>query len=142
MKSENYRIPDDQNKGLTPQQELEIRELIAASLANWTGITRFRTIESTTTTISDFTDSQHNHTNAAGGGQLTAAALSSAVTVPKGGTGLNTVPTGAYLVGAGAGTMTTVTPLSGTGTFYAAASSGGAVNVKFDYSNGVITART
>lgn len=41
----------------------------------------------TTPTISDFSNATHNHTNAAGGGQLTDAALSSAVSIAKGGTG-------------------------------------------------------
>jgi hypothetical protein len=42
----------------------------------------------TTPTIASFTNATHNHTNAAGGGQLTDAALSAAVTVAKGGTGI------------------------------------------------------
>jgi hypothetical protein len=41
----------------------------------------------TTPTIASFTNAAHNHTNAAGGGQITDAALSAAVTVAKGGTG-------------------------------------------------------
>lgn len=41
-----------------------------------------------TPTIASFTNATHNHTNAAGGGQITDAALSAAVTVAKGGTGL------------------------------------------------------
>ncbi|MEO5627488.1 MAG: hypothetical protein ABIQ89_01210 [Candidatus Saccharimonadales bacterium] len=49
----------------------------------------------TTPTIASFTNAQHNHTDAAGGGQLTDAALSAPVTVPKGGTG-NTTATTAY----------------------------------------------
>jgi hypothetical protein len=40
-----------------------------------------------TPTIASFTNSTHNHTNAASGGQLTDAALSSAVSIAKGGTG-------------------------------------------------------
>ncbi len=40
-----------------------------------------------TPTIASMTNAQHNHTNAAGGGQLTDAALSAAVGVTKGGTG-------------------------------------------------------
>jgi hypothetical protein len=43
-----------------------------------------------TPTIASMTNAQHNHTNAAGGGQITDAALSSAVTAAKGGTALNT----------------------------------------------------
>lgn len=49
----------------------------------------------TTPTIASFTNATHNHTNAAGGGQLTDGALSGAVTVAKGGTG-NTTATTAY----------------------------------------------
>jgi len=51
----------------------------------------------TTPTIGDFTNSQHNHTNAAGGGTLTDAALSSAVTTAKGGTGLTSYTKGDIL---------------------------------------------
>jgi len=45
----------------------------------------------TTPTIASFTNAQHNHTNAAGGGQITDAALSTQVTVAKGGTGRTTL---------------------------------------------------
>lgn len=41
----------------------------------------------TTPTIGSMANANHNHTNSAGGGQLTDAALSSAVSVAKGGTG-------------------------------------------------------
>lgn len=44
----------------------------------------------TTPTIGDFSNAGHNHTNAAGGGQLTDAALSAAVGIAKGGTGQTT----------------------------------------------------
>ncbi|MEO5627490.1 MAG: hypothetical protein ABIQ89_01220 [Candidatus Saccharimonadales bacterium] len=49
----------------------------------------------TTPTIASFTNAQHNHTNGAGGGQITDAALSTQVSVAKGGTG-NTTATTAY----------------------------------------------
>lgn len=49
----------------------------------------------------------HNHTDAASGGQLTDAALSSAVTVPKGGTGQTTLTGGNFLIGNGAAPVTT-----------------------------------
>ncbi len=49
----------------------------------------------TTPTIGDLTNAGHDHTNAAGGGQLTDAALSAAVTAAKGGTG----QAGGYAVG-------------------------------------------
>lgn len=45
------------------------------------------TAGSTSPTIDDFTNAQHNHTSTAEGGQLTDAALSSAVSIAKGGTG-------------------------------------------------------
>lgn len=60
----------------------------------------------TTPTIASFTNATHNHTNAAGGGQLTDAALSTAVTVAKGGTGVATLGSGNVLVGAGTGNVT------------------------------------
>lgn len=44
-----------------------------------------------TPTIASFTNATHNHTNAAGGGQLTDAALSAAVSIAKGGTGQTTL---------------------------------------------------
>ncbi len=55
----------------------------------------------TTPTIASFTNAAHNHTNAAGGGQITDAALSSAVTVAKGGTGQTTLTTAYGLLAAG-----------------------------------------
>lgn len=48
----------------------------------------------TTPTIGSFTNSAHNHTNAAGGGQITDAALSAAVGIAKGGTGQATAAAG------------------------------------------------
>lgn len=48
----------------------------------------------TTPTIASFTNATHNHTNAAGGGQLTDAALSAAVGIAKGGTGQTTAALG------------------------------------------------
>lgn len=137
--AEQYNLPQNKEKYMT---ELEVRELIASSLANWTGVTRFRTIESVVTTISDFTNAQHNHSNAAGGGQFTDSALSSVVTVPKGGTGLNTITNNAVVVGQGAGAVSSIAGKSGTFSFYVAASSGGAVTTKVDCDRGVITAVT
>lgn len=69
----------------------------------------------TTPTIASFTNATHNHTNAAGGGQLTDAALSAAVTVSKGGTGQTSLTAYALLAG---GTTTTgnVQSLAGVGT--------------------------
>lgn len=47
-----------------------------------------------TPTVASFTNATHNHTNAAGGGTLTDAALSAAVTIAKGGTGTGSTLTG------------------------------------------------
>jgi hypothetical protein len=66
----------------------------------------------TTPTIASFTNATHTHTNAAGGGQLTDAALSSAVTVPKGGTGA--VSLTGILVGNGTAAVTTISAPAGT----------------------------
>lgn len=44
-----------------------------------------------TPTIASFTNAQHNHTNAAGGGQITDAAFSTPVGATKGGTGLASI---------------------------------------------------
>lgn len=137
----NYNLPQDSNQGLTDKQKLEIQELIAAALANWTGITRFRTIESVITTISNFTNAQHNHTNTAGGGQLTDAALSAPVTVPKGGTGVNTIASGSIPIGAGAGAITTQTTVSASAkVYYVSDTSGGATNRKLTFTNGILSA--
>lgn len=114
--------------------EVQVRELIAAALANWTGITRFRTIESTTLTITDFTSSQHDHSNAANGGQITDSALSTFVSVPKGGSGANSL-TG-ILKGNGASAFTALTPLAGTKVYYVSDSSGGAVTRKLTFTDG------
>jgi hypothetical protein len=69
----------------------------------------------TTPTIASFTNATHNHTNAAGGGQLTDAALSAVVTVPKGGTGLGSLSTYAILAG-GTTTNGNIQQISGLGT--------------------------
>jgi len=132
-----YNLSPKEEKFVT---ELQVREIIAASLANWTGVTRFRTIESVTTTITDFTDAQHNHSGAAQGGQITDAALSSVVTVPKGGTGVNTIASGAILKGNGAGAISTVTPQAGTKTCYVATSSGGSPTTQITFTDGILTA--
>lgn len=137
----NYSIPSPDNAKLTSEQERQIRELIAASLANWTGVTRFRTIESTITTITDFTNSQHNHSNAANGGQLNGSnCFSSVVTVPNGGTGANSL-TG-IIKGNGAGAMTAVVPLAGTKVYFVSDTSGGAVNRKLTFVDGILTSET
>lgn len=138
MAKEQYNLPKNQEKYMT---ELEVRELISASLANYTGTVRFRTVETSLVTVSDFTDSQHNHQNAAGGGQLNPSlALSSAVPVSLGGTGTNSL-TG-IVKGNGAGAFTTVVPLAGTKVYYVADSSGGAVTRKLTFVDGVLTSET
>lgn len=134
-------LPTPNNQGLTQKQDQEIREIIAASLANWTGITRFRTIESTITTIADFTNSQHNHSNAAGGGQINPNnAFSTTLGVPSGGTGVATL-TG-IVKGNGAGIMTAIVPLAGTKIYWVSDTSGGAVNRKLTFTDGILTAET
>lgn len=63
---------------------------LAAALSDetGTGLAVFGTSPTIVTpTIASFANANHNHTISAGGGQLTDAALSSQVTVPKGGTG-------------------------------------------------------
>jgi len=136
--AENYSIPEPKKKYMT---EEEVRELIAASLANWTGVTRFRTIESIVTTITDFTNAQHNHSNAANGGQFNPNnAFSTALTVPNGGTGANSL-TG-IIKGNGAGAFTAVTPLSGTKQYYVSDSSGGSVNRRLTFTDGVLTSES
>jgi hypothetical protein len=130
-------LPSNKEKFMT---ELEVRELIAAALANYTGVVRFRNVTTTDVNISDFTNAQHTHTNTAGGGQLTDAALSSVVTVPKGGSGANSL-TG-ILKGNGASAFTAITPLSGTKVYYVSDTSGGAVTRKLTFTDGVLTSET
>lgn len=64
----------------------------------------------TTPSISDFTNAGHNHTNATSGGQLTDAALSAAVGVAKGGTGLTSLTANAVMLGNGTSSPTFVAP--------------------------------
>jgi hypothetical protein len=87
----------------------------------------------TTPTIASFANAPHNHTNAAGGGQITDAALSAAVTVAKGGTGLTTLTANNVILGNATSTPLFVAPgasgnvLTSNGTTWtsaAAASSG------------------
>ena len=137
--STEYNLPSPKEKYTT---EREVRELIAAALANWTGITRFRTVESTTLIITDFTSSQHNHSNAANAGQITDAALSSVVTVPKGGTGVNTIASDTVVIGQGAGAISTITGLAGTKIYYVSDTSGGAVTRKLTFDRGVLISET
>lgn len=136
-KFKNNDIKTEDNRGLTKRQELEIREIIAAALANWTGVTRFRTLETTIISSSDFTNAQHNHENAAGGGQIDKDAISGVIDVPHGGTGVNTL-TG-IVKGNGAGVFTAVTPISGTKQYYVADTSGGAVTRRLTFTDGVLT---
>jgi hypothetical protein len=128
-------LPSVKEKFMT---ELETRELIASALANYTGVVRFRNVTTTDVNISDFTNAQHTHTNTAGGGQITDAAFSSVVTVPKGGSGANSL-TG-ILLGNGAAAFTAIVPLAGTKVYYVSDSSGGAVNRKLTFVDGVLTA--
>ena len=58
--------------------------------------------------------------------------------VIDGGTGATTL-TG-IVKGNGQGAFTAIVPISGTGSFYVAGSSGASPTVRVDYSNGVITA--
>jgi len=64
-----------------------------------------------TPVIADFTNATHTHTGTASGGQLTDAALASAVTVPKGGTGATTL-TG-VVIGNGVSAFTAVAAPAG-----------------------------
>lgn len=60
------------------------------------------------TALASITD--HAHTGAGSGGQLTDAALSAAVTVPKGGTGLTSLTAESLLKGNGAGNVGLIAP--------------------------------
>lgn len=77
---------------------------VAAATATGTGsIVRATSPTIVTPTIAStgFTNAQHNHTGTTSGGQLTDAALSSAVTVSKGGTGRTTSTTAYGIIAAG-----------------------------------------
>ncbi len=100
-----------------------------------------KTIDLASFSGSDFTNAQHNHADSIGGGQLNpSTALASAVPVSKGGTGAATL-TG-ILLGSGTSAITTIVPLAGTKVYYVSDSSGGAVNRKLTFTNGVLTSET
>lgn len=74
----------------------------------------------TTPTIASFTNATHDHTNAAGGGQLTDASLSATVGAAKGGTGIDTSgSTGVPVIASGTWSVQTAT---GTGNVVRASS--------------------
>jgi len=56
--------------------------------------------------VDNFGNAQHNHTNGVNGGQITDAALSAAVTVPKGGTGQTSLSAHGVLIGNGTSAVT------------------------------------
>lgn len=64
----------------------------------------------TTPTIGDFTNAGHTHANAANGGQLTDAALSSAVSASKGGTGQSSLTANNVILGNGTSAVQFVAP--------------------------------
>lgn len=148
-------LPQQSEKYMT---ELEVRELIAAALANYTGVVRFRNVTTTDVNISDFTNAQHTHSNAVGGGQLNPANIfTTSVPVASGGTGANSLTGIVYGNGAsamtaanitgivkanGASIPTAITPLAGTKIYYVSDSSGGAVTRKLTLTDGVLTAET
>jgi hypothetical protein len=102
------------------------------------GVIEGATIESGT--LTDFTNAQHDHANAAGGGQIASAAITGQIAVPKGGTGAATL-TG-ILLGNGTSAVTAIVPLAGTKVYYVSDSSGGAVNRKLTFQDGILVAET
>lgn len=100
MAKENpiYNLPSNKEPYIT---EPQLREIVASMLANYTGITRFRTIETEIVELNDFTNAQHNHSSTSQGGQIGNAALSETITVAKGGTGATSLTDGGVLVGNG-----------------------------------------
>ena len=60
-------------------------------------------------------------------------------TVPKGGTGVVTIPSGQILKGAGTSPITTVNPLSGSNNFWASNTNGGATDKQVNITDGIIT---
>lgn len=85
----------------------------------------------TTPTIGSFTNATHNHTNAAGGGQLTDAALSAAVSASKGGTGQTSLTANNVILGNGTDAVQFVAPgtsgnvLTSNGTTWASTAAAG-----------------
>lgn len=92
----------------------------------------------TTPTIASLTNAQHNHTNAVGGGQITDAALSSAVTVAKGGTGGATLTNHGVVLGQG----TNPVAVTGAGTAGQVLTSNGASTDPTFQAPGAATAAT
>lgn len=72
--------------------------------------------------------------------RVTGLSLADTVTVEQGGTGAITL-TG-ILKGNGTSAVTAIVPLSGTKVYYVSDSSGGAVNRKLTFVNGVLTSET
>jgi hypothetical protein len=73
------------------------------------GVTDAQTLSNKTLitpTIASMVNATHNHTGSAGGGQLTDAALSTAVSVAKGGTGASALTAGNFLQGNGTSPVT------------------------------------
>ncbi len=71
---------------------------------------------------------------------FTKNALSSGgtLTVPNGGTGVVTIPSGEILKGAGTSAITTINPLSGNNTYWVAATSGGATTTGLNFTDGIL----
>jgi hypothetical protein len=93
---------------------------LALPSSSFVGINDSQTLTSktlTTPTVGDFTNAQHNHTNAAGGGQLSlTAAVTGTLPVGNGGTGQTTYTDGQLLIGNSSGnTLTKATVTAGTG---------------------------
>jgi len=78
---------------------------IDSSVVTLTGTQTLTNKTLTTPSISSFANATHNHTNAAGGGQLTDAAFSSAIGTTKGGTGLTSYALGDIIYASAANTL-------------------------------------
>tara|TARA_R100000049_G_C1937592_1_gene81510 strand:- start:294 stop:1505 length:1212 start_codon:yes stop_codon:yes gene_type:complete len=106
------------------------------TLATLAGAETFANKTLTTPTIGSFTNATHDHSNAAGGGQITDSALSSAVGITKGGSGQITAQAAidalSQVVGATDEYVLTKDTASGNALWKMATSTGGLNNVVED----------
>lgn len=108
---------------MTPEQEMLLNELLA-----WK-----RSLEMSSTFPLRVDQALQGRGYLRQGGEFITA-------VENGGTGADTL-TG-IIKGNGSNPLTAITPLATPGDFYVSSTNGGATNVRINYSNGIITART
>jgi hypothetical protein len=97
------------------------------SLTTDTGIETLTNKTLTLPVIGDFTNAQHDHSNAAGGGPISIANFTGVLSIAHGGTGLSTAPTNGQLL-IGSGSAYVLATLAG-GTNIAVTPGAGSINI-------------